>query len=269
MHDGRDAFAIVKPGRRTQRSSLRAIRECALQWRGTLAVATCVGVLTLAGAGRATAEESLSPALATPPLSPLRIAGGFGETRSNHFHAGLDLSTGGRVGRGVRAPLAGAVERVRASGVGYGRSLYLRAEDGRLLVFGHLDAFAPRVAAYADSVQRASGQYEQDLWPAAGRFRFTAGETLAWSGESGGGGPHLHFEIRHEDFALNPLRAGIAMPPSAPPTFDFVVLEPIAPRSWVRRGAAPLVLQSRERTDTVVVEGDVRVVARATRGWPG
>ena len=43
--------------------------------------------------------------------------------------------------------------------------------------------------AYVAAAQDSSGQYEQDLWPATGRFRFQAGETMAWTGESGAGGP--------------------------------------------------------------------------------
>ena len=121
---------------------------------------------------------------------PLR--GGFGETRSNHFHAGLDLSTGQRIGAPVFAPGTGTLERVRTSGVGYGRSLYLRLTDGRLIVLGHLDAFEPRLAAWVDSVQRATATYEQDLWPEAGLFRYAVGDPMAWSGESGAGPPHLH-----------------------------------------------------------------------------
>src|SRR5262249_56679856 len=87
------------------------------------------------------------------------LTGGFGESRTNRFHAGLDLSTGGHVGAEVLAPAAVTLERVRTSGVGYGRSLYLRTDDGRLVLFGHLDAFAPAVAAWVDSVQRSAGQY--------------------------------------------------------------------------------------------------------------
>jgi murein DD-endopeptidase MepM/ murein hydrolase activator NlpD len=102
-----------------------------------------------------------------PLAPPLSLNGGFGEYRSNHFHAGLDLGTGGEVGRPVLAPLSGWIERVRASGAGYGRSLYLHGEDGRLLVLGHLDAYAAPVAAYVAAAQESTGQYEVDLWPEA------------------------------------------------------------------------------------------------------
>src|SRR6185369_17044873 len=77
-----------------------------------------------------------------PLTPPLIVTGGFGEYRVGHFHAGFDFGTGGKVGQPVFAPLAGHIERIRASGVGYGRSIYLRTRDGRLIQFGHLDAYA-------------------------------------------------------------------------------------------------------------------------------
>lgn len=245
-----------------------AFRTCAMQWLLACAVASC-------GVTAARAEGVPDP-LATPldravevaPLATTRLTGGFGELRSNHFHAGLDLSTGGRVGAAVRAPLSCSVERVRASGVGYGRSLYVRARDGRLFVFGHLDAFAPALAAYVDSVQRASAQYEQDLWPAVGRFRFAAGETLAWSGESGAGAPHLHVEVRHGDFALSPLRAGLSLNDGGVPVIESVVIEPISLGARIERRASPFTWRPGMR-DTIVLQGAARAIVRARSGLAG
>ena len=105
------------------------------------------------GAGGATPH--LYPPFAHAPLDgPLIVTGTFGEYRPGRFHAGMDYSTGGSVGMPVYAPVSGWMERVRASGAGYGRSLYLHAEDGRLILLGHLDAydepFATAIAAAQD-----------------------------------------------------------------------------------------------------------------------
>ena len=127
----------------------------------------------------------LLPPLDRPPLDPpLRLTGTFGELRGGHFHGGVDFSTGGGIGRPVYAALSGTIERVRTSGAGYGRSLYLRSRDGRLLVYGHLDQFVQPIAEYVEAFQDSTGQYEQDLWPDAARFHFRAGDLLAWSGRS-------------------------------------------------------------------------------------
>jgi murein DD-endopeptidase MepM/ murein hydrolase activator NlpD len=209
--------------------------------------------------------------LARPPLDPpVVMNGGFGEYRSNHFHAGLDLGTGGRVGRPVFAPLGGWIERVRASGVGYGRSLYLRTSDGRTLVFGHLDAFAEPVASFMAAAQESTGQYEQDLWPERDRFRVAVGQRIAWTGESGSGGPHLHFEIRRGDMAYHPVRAGLALSDTIAPTLASLTLEPLDDTSYVERGAAPYTVRLGTAPETLLVEGRVRAIVGARDGmWKG
>jgi hypothetical protein len=99
-----------------------------------------------------------------------------------HFHAGFDFGTGRKVGQPVFAPLAGtsSASRLRR---GYGRSVYLRTHDGRLIQFGHLDAFAEPMASYVRRIQDSSGVYEQDLWPEASRFPIKLGQRIAGRGE--------------------------------------------------------------------------------------
>ncbi len=277
------AFATVKRGRMPQSPRIPRVTDCALQRLRGAGVASCVGLTgriarfgltTGVAAGMLAASHALTLAAEMPPslgsrfaLAPLPtscvITGGFGEIRSNHFHAGLDFATGGHVGVEVRAPLAGWVERIRSSGGGYGRSIYLHTEDGRLLVFGHLDAYAPALAAFVDSVQRSNGEYEQDVFPERDRFRFRAGDLLAWTGSSGSGGPHMHLEVRRVDFALHPMRAGFEVVDHEAPRLISLTLEPIDANSWVERGAWPVTRMLRDTPDTILVEGRVRAVVHA------
>lgn len=216
------------------------------------------------------ARAIATPAPVFPPLPhelfdvPIRANGCFGDHRSNHFHAGLDLDTGGSVGRAVHAPADAEVKRIRASGVGYGRSLYLEAADGRLLVFGHLDAFAEPVAGYVASVQDSTGQYEQDLWPTAGRFRVQAGDVIGWSGRSGTGGPHLHVEIRRGDMAINPLLAGYTVVDASTPRIERVTLAPLDSSSFAAVAGRPLTLAFGARDSLATTGwGRLRVVVEA------
>ena len=232
-------------------------------------------VLATSGAAGDSGVASLpapldAPLPGTPLARPLRVAGGFGEYRVGHFHAGLDFSTGRVVGRPVLAPVDGWVERVRASGVGYGRSIYLHTPDGRLLQFGHLDAFAGPLAGYVRARQDSSGQYEQDLWPEAGRFRFRTGEVMAWSGESGAGGPHLHFEIRRGDMAYHPMRAGLVIQDHSPPSIVSLTLEPLDDTSSVAGALGARTRPLTESVDTIGVRGRVRAIVGARDGtWSG
>ena len=203
------------------------------------------------------------PPLDRPPLDPpLQLSGSFGEYRSGHFHAGLDFATEERVGLPVYASLPGSVMRVRASGAGYGRAVYLQADDGRLLVYGHLDAFDEPLASYIAAAQDSAGDYEQDLWPAPRRFRVSAGQRLGWSGRSGTDAPHLHFEIRRGDIAYNPLLAGLSVADTVGPVIRHVALVPVRSRedtSW--EGGTQLLECT--GSDTALITGRERLVVEA------
>src|SRR5574344_2139521 len=53
------------------------------------------------------------------------LAGNFGELRSNHFHAGLDIKTQQREGLKVNAIGDGYISRINVSPTGYGNALYI------------------------------------------------------------------------------------------------------------------------------------------------
>lgn len=200
------------------------------------------------------------PPLERLPLDPpLRVSGGFGEYRPGHFHAGLDFSTGEVVGSPVYASLPGHVVRVRASGVGYGRSVYVQAADGRLLVYAHLDAFDEPLASWVAAAQDSSGEYEQDLWPGPARFPVAAGRRLGWSGRSGTDAPHLHFEIRRGDVAYNPLLAGLSVPDTVAPVFRRMALVPLRPDAEGSRPTSPTILDC-SGGDTTLLVGVGRLV---------
>ena len=61
-----------------------------------------------------------------PTKIPRRITSSFGEFRSNHFHAGLDISTENKIGVGVFAMREGYVEKATVSPYGYGKIIVLK-----------------------------------------------------------------------------------------------------------------------------------------------
>jgi hypothetical protein len=141
---------------------------------------------------------------------PLTIRDGisstFGEFRSNHFHAGVDLRTYQRTGFPVVAVADGQVEQLSVSYRGFGRSLRLRHPDGNLSIYGHLERFRPDLEAVVARVQAQRGEKYFGAYDLPAPLPVHRGELIAYSGESGAGFAHLHLEIRDRSLrALNPL----------------------------------------------------------------
>ena len=151
---------------------------------------------------------------------PLTLAGNFAEMRSNHFHAGLDLKTGNRIGLPVHAAADGWVSRIKVSPTGYGLALYVDHPEGYTTVYGHLSRFADSLGAYVKRLQYRERSFAIDTYPPRGRFPVKQGEVIAFSGNTGSsGGPHLHFEIRDAatEEPLNPLLFGLPVKDTRPP----------------------------------------------------
>ncbi len=134
-----------------------------------------------------------------PPLDlPIQLSGTFGEFRSNHFHAGLDIRTQGRQGLKVKSVQNGWVNRIRVSTTGYGKALYIQHYDGTTSVYAHLKKFAPKIEAYVKERQYQKESFTIHLFPKSEVLKIEAGELVGFSGNTGGSyGPHLHFEVRN------------------------------------------------------------------------
>lgn len=134
------------------------------------------------------------------PINPGKqnyLAGTMGELRSSHFHAGLDIKTGGVSGLPVHAAAEGYISRIKISSGGYGHALYMSHPNGTTTVYAHLSKFKPDIAKYVLDRQYQEETFEIELFPERSQFKFDKGEVIAYSGNTGSSsGPHLHFEIR-------------------------------------------------------------------------
>ena len=178
----------------------------------------------------ATAEEFKSKHSWVDPLAiEPRLSGNFGELRGNHFHTGVDLKTNGKEGLVVLAATDGKIARVKMSPWGYGNALYLEGPDGVTTVYAHLQRFAPSVQAWAVDRTYRGRTLGLDASPTdSDSLFFLAGDTLGWSGNSGGsGGPHLHFELRNtrNQHPLNPLDGWIDKLDTRPPVLNALWAE--------------------------------------------
>ena len=71
------------------------------------------------------ADTSFVPNYRWPIDGSRHLSGTFGETRSTHFHSGLDIKTWGREGYPVYASEKGYISRMAISARGYGKVLYV------------------------------------------------------------------------------------------------------------------------------------------------
>ena len=183
-------------------------------------------------------------------LWPLRLAPAlsstFGESRSRAFHAGIDFKTWGETGHPVQALADGYIWRVRTSPWGYGRALYQKLADGRIVVYAHLEGFAAPMAELVQQAQQQRGRYSVDLYFKEGEIPVLGGAVIAWSGESGAGPPHLHLELRDaNNVAINPLLHGFAIADTVAPTLQRVAITPHGRNAQVEGGHDPYVLSLR------------------------
>ena len=153
---------------------------------------------------------------------PILLSGSFGELRSNHFHAGIDIKTQGKEGLPIYAAADGYISRIKVQQFGYGKAIYITHSNGFTTVYGHLKKFAPAIENYVKSVQYKKENYATgNLFFKEDKFPFKKGDIIGFTGDTGGsGGPHLHFEIRNTqtEKIINPLHFGLKVADSLPPT---------------------------------------------------
>lgn len=174
----------------------------------------------------------------------------FGETRSAHFHAAVDIGTWGQQGYRVYASRDGVLSRVGVSPSGYGNVVYLKHDDGSYSLYAHLRDFIPQIRELVDSYRFQDYTFNFDRNLESYNIRFKKGDLIAFSGDTGIGPPHLHFELRTpSNNPINPLLAGISVPDKVPPRISGISVEPLSPDASVN---------GRKRMITVPVSGSGR-----------
>ncbi|AFK05370.1 Peptidase M23 [Emticicia oligotrophica DSM 17448] len=165
------------------------------------------------------------------PIQPgqqASLSGGFGDLRTNHFHAGIDIRTGGVEGYQVFAAADGYISKIRVMKGGYGNVLYITHPNGYTTVYGHLKNFNTQIEEYVRRKEYAQQVWDIELSPSPKELQVKKGEIVAIGGNTGAsGGPHLHFEIRDEaENAINPLKFGFPeIQDSQAPVIERVILK--------------------------------------------
>ena len=111
----------------------------------------------------------------------------------------------------MRAAADGKIVRLRIEWRGYGNAIYIEHSGGDVTLYGHLDRFSDELglpALVEAARSRKNDRYPGDIFPPV-PISVRAGQVIAFSGESGAGLPHLHFEIRRNGVEpIDPLDAG-------------------------------------------------------------
>jgi len=156
---------------------------------------------------------------------PIKLAPDFSsrfcDHREGHFHAGLDFRTKGKSGYRIYAVDDGYIYRLSTAHNGYGKALYLRLSDGKIVVYGHLSSLGEELDELMRKKQMKERKYYQNLIFRPDEYPVKKGQQLGLTGASGSGASHLHFEIRSaNNLPINPLKSGFSINDSSPPFFE-------------------------------------------------
>ncbi|WP_020401657.1 M23 family metallopeptidase [Gracilimonas tropica] len=169
-----------------------------------------------------------------PTNSGTYLSSTFGETRSAHFHAGLDIKTWGREGYEVYATRDGILHRLLVTERGYGNAIYLKHQDGSYTVYAHLQRFNDQLKTIADSIRLTDYSFEMDAIVDTLGIKVRQGDIIGYTGSTGIGPPHLHFEIRDSlQNPVNALTSNLDVKDTKPPVFSSLIVEPLTKNSRV------------------------------------
>jgi len=153
----------------------------------------------------------------------------FGEERPGRYHTGIDVRTFGDIGYHLVAIDDGYISRIRTSSKGYGKTLYLKLNDGNTAVYAHLDHFNPELDNLVNALHQRYGKYTINHKLEPNEYPVIKGELIGYSGDTGGvSGPHLHFEIRDmEGQPINPFQKSLDISDNLYPEVEYLAVIPL------------------------------------------
>ncbi len=196
----------------------------------------------------ATVDSSFQPIW--PTNASRRINSSFAEFRRTHFHGGIDISTNNRTGYPVYAAEHGFVASVEVSPSGYGKVVFLQHPNGYVSVYAHLKMFNDLINSVVEELQQREGKYAVRHRFDPGDIIVRKGELIAFTGDTGRGSAHLHFEIRDQNFnPLNPLLFQTLRPvDKTPPIIRRLAASPLNSHSTVGGDHEPKVFTAKRKS---------------------
>lgn len=200
---------------------------------------------------------------------PLLLSGNFGELRSNHFHAGIDIKTQGVEGQKVRVAADGYVSRIKVQIGGYGKVIYVNHPNGYTTVYAHFSSFNGAITKEIRKEQYKTESSTLDMYLDSSQIQLKKGDLLGLSGNSGSSrGAHLHFEIREteSEIPVNPLLFNFPITDNIPPKVKGVIVYPIGEYSFVNGKMKSVFLATSKIGDAYKVVSPVNVSGQVAIG---
>lgn len=231
--------------------------------RGFAAALLAAALLSAAFSVRAAVPEFTDTGYRWPTDVTRLVTSSFAEPRPDRFHAGMDFSTNASSGYNCYAIEDGYVVRVKTDFQGYGKVVYLKLPDGKIAVYAHLSGFEERIAERVRNEQLKRGRYEVELVFSPDELSYRKGDLIAYTGDTGAGPPHLHFELRDGiGTPMNPSLHGFVVQDSRPPVIRRLAIRPLDGRSEVQGDMLPVIRRVRGgRAPSVRVYGRVGISA--------
>lgn len=165
----------------------------------------------------------------SPVSYKYKLSGNFGELRSSHFHAGLDIKpSGGRQVDHILSVGEGFISRIAISPGGYGRAIYIDHPDvGYTTVYAHMEKFDAAIEQFVLDRQRDAESFSVDFYLEPHIFPVTKGQKIGIMGNEGHSyGKHLHFEVRDtkSEQPINPMLFGFATEDNVAPNIMSLAL---------------------------------------------
>ncbi|MCK4668019.1 M23 family metallopeptidase [Candidatus Dependentiae bacterium] len=174
------------------------------------------------------------------------ITSSFGEFRMNSFHMGIDFSTNKKIGKPVLAVNDGYIWRIRQNRNGYGKVIYIKHPDGSKTVYAHLSRFSNSKKLNLElrmerRIVNLGRKYGHQVTFSPTEFVVIQGSVIGYSGESGAGGPHLHFELRDKNnIPILPIDQIQKIPDEKIPIFTRLIIFPVSRVSEVEGLNSPI-----------------------------
>lgn len=191
-----------------------------------------------------------------PTNASHELSSTFAEFRATHFHYGIDIKTWNQVGYDVYSSEDGYISRIRVSPTGYGKVLYITHKGGYVTVYAHLDGFAGKVKNFVLGKHYELMRNELNIFLNPKDLPVKKGELVAFTGETGIGTPHLHFEIRDPSGnELNPLRLQKGQfQDLTPPTITGFAVKPLTLYGKVNNTFEPVIYKEFKRSGNASLE---------------